>query len=135
MKFSKRPHGTQDLAAMQRLSFEFGGKIWVYSSSTDQEIRFKVQENGGDVAKTFFRRWLKDFNYTQTILAEELNKSLGVKWNRSYISLIASGHRRMPDELRDFIIRKYEERKAKRRKAQQRLEEEYVRAKKNEVHF
>ncbi len=123
MQFKTRPYGKHTDDALRRLSFEFGGKLWVYASSTEQEIKFKVAEHGGNHSKTFFRRWINGTNLTRKQLAEKFNIS------QSYFSKIENGKLKPPQAVIDFILQTRLAKKEADKKAQQEAVQNFLRAK------
>ena len=85
MNLQRRPYGKQDGDALRRMSFEFGGKIWVYDSSTETKITFKVAENRGNDSKAFFAHWFKEYGKSRKEIAKQL------KISQSYLSKIENG--------------------------------------------
>lgn len=123
MQFKKRPYGNDHGSNMRDLRFEFGGKIWVYCSSTEQKMIFKVAEHGGQKADSFLRRWLKRHDAKRSDIVKE------VPIKQSYLSKIENGHRKIPQKLIDYIIRKDEELKAAEKEQAKRILQNHMKDK------
>ena len=127
MRFQKRPYGKEDHDALRSLSFFFGGKIWVYASSTEQTITFKIAENVGNNPQYIFLRWYKAFGLKRAQVARRLNIS------QSYLSKIENGKRKPPEALLDWMTSSIRDRDEAEKLASKRILQESVRRQLNEV--